>query len=259
MKTKAKQYLFAELLFVVTVIVALFLVGCDVSGITEPVDEPEGEMHDEEMMDESTEEDMEEEDSIEDELDSEEDDSEEEAESESEEVSDDTGQTTEPEGDTEAIVSAPTIFERLDADETAAETEEVSAEATEVAAEGDKEDEGEEEAKLYSVGVSQPYTPEAFAQAKKDGQTIVADVYATWCGVCAANTPRLHEALGKANDAGEDVVMFSVNFDKDGDFLKTHKVKLQSTYLLFEGGEETKRVSGSMTATAFESFIGKNS
>jgi len=117
----------------------------------------------------------------------------------------------------------------------------------------EKEDVAEE--KLYYVG-QQPYTPEAFAQAQANGETMVVDVFASWCEVCQGNKPKLTQVLSEVNNAEGEVVLFTVSYDTDRDFLTAHGVPLQATYLIFEGEQELRRVSGPMTEKAFKAFIG---
>lgn len=272
METKAKKYLIAELLFVLVVLASLFLVGCNANTAPELSNETDEVTEEEMNNDESIssearvdgdEEDnmMEDENEVEegDEMDeqqieaveerSEEEESNEESNREAgEDLGDDTDEDEGSEEGNEEI-----------ADPEVDESGEVSVNESEVAAQPESDDSGQEETKLYRTGL-QDYEAEAFAQAIADGKTVLADVHADWCPLCIANKPKLVAALSSVNNAGGEVVLFTVNFDKHRDFLAANKVPDKTTYLLFEGSEdapseEVRRVAGLLTQEAFEDFI----
>ena len=67
-------------------------------------------------------------------------------------------------------------------------------------------------------------------------------VYAGWCPVCRAQRPVL-EALAREK-AFEGVKFVTVDFDKDKEFLRTHRVANQSVILVFKNGQEVARLIG---------------
>jgi thioredoxin 1 len=83
------------------------------------------------------------------------------------------------------------------------------------------------------------YTPAAFAEAQSAGKPIVIHVHAAWCPTCRAQLPTLDEL--KAELAPSGVTFIRVDFDKDKEFLRTHRVSSQSTILTFRGDKETAR------------------
>jgi len=83
------------------------------------------------------------------------------------------------------------------------------------------------------------YTPAAFADAQSAGKSIVVHVHAAWCPTCRAQMPTLDEL--KAELAASGVTFIRVDFDKDKEFLRTHRVSSQSTVLTFRGDKETGR------------------
>lgn len=83
------------------------------------------------------------------------------------------------------------------------------------------------------------YEPENFAAAQAAGKTIVVDVHADWCPTCRAQQPTLEKL--RADKRFTNVVFVKVNFDKDKDFLRTHRIPRQSTILVFKGRNETAR------------------
>jgi thioredoxin 1 len=83
------------------------------------------------------------------------------------------------------------------------------------------------------------YTPAAFAEAQSAGKPVVVHVHAAWCPTCRAQLPTLDEL--KAELAPSGVRFIRVDFDKDKEFLRTHRVSSQSTILTFRGDKETAR------------------
>lgn len=83
------------------------------------------------------------------------------------------------------------------------------------------------------------YSPAAFAEAQSAGKPIVVHVHAAWCPTCRAQLPALDEL--KAELAPSGVLFMRVDFDKDKDFLRAHRIASQSTILTFRGDTETAR------------------
>jgi peroxiredoxin/thiol-disulfide isomerase/thioredoxin len=83
----------------------------------------------------------------------------------------------------------------------------------------------------------------AFAAAQAEDKVIVVDVHADWCPTCRRQAPILAGLLA-GEPALADVVALKVDFDRDRDFLVTHRVLQQSTILVFQGTAETARSIG---------------
>ena len=56
-----------------------------------------------------------------------------------------------------------------------------------------------------------------------EGKVVLVEVWATWCGPCKREIPRLKEAYAKYHDAGFEIVGYSI--DQDVDFLKRFLVE----------------------------------
>lgn len=92
----------------------------------------------------------------------------------------------------------------------------------------------------FAAGIK-PYDAKTFANALNAGPVVV-HVHADWCPVCKAQQPTLEKL---STDAKLSKVEFvKVNFDKDKDFLKAHRVANQSVIVVFKGGKEVARLSG---------------
>ncbi len=82
------------------------------------------------------------------------------------------------------------------------------------------------------------YSAEQFGKAQAADKTILVDVAASWCPTCKAQRPILDELR---NDKLDDTVFMRVDFDKDQDFLRAHKIPRQSTIVIFNGKTELAR------------------
>jgi thioredoxin 1 len=85
------------------------------------------------------------------------------------------------------------------------------------------------------------YEPRSFEDALASGPVVV-HVYADWCPVCRAQKPVL-AALAK-DQALAAARFITLDFDKDRQFLRTHRVANQSVILVFKNGQEAARLIG---------------
>jgi thioredoxin len=92
------------------------------------------------------------------------------------------------------------------------------------------------------AGALDRYEPRSFEEALASGRPIVVHVHAGWCPVCRAQKPVL-ETLAK-DKAFEGVELVTVDFDKDKEFLRKHRVPTQSVILAFKNGKEVARILG---------------
>lgn len=99
-----------------------------------------------------------------------------------------------------------------------------------------------------------PYDPQVFDKSVASGPVVV-HIYADWCPVCKAQQPTL-VSLSKDPKLAK-VQFFTVNFDKDKAFLRSNKVANQSVILVFKGGKEVARLSGTTDAAQIRSDVTK--
>ena len=83
------------------------------------------------------------------------------------------------------------------------------------------------------------YQPAYFADDMKVGRTVMVAVHADWCTDCRAQGPIITRLMKEP--AFEDAVGYVVNFDSERAFLADHKVRTQSTLIIFKNGEEVGR------------------
>lgn len=97
------------------------------------------------------------------------------------------------------------------------------------------------------------YTEKAFGAAQAEGKPIVIHVTASWCPTCRAQTP-IVESLA-ADDANPDLVVFTVDFDTEGEVLRAFGVRHQSTLIAFRGGEERMRSVGETSRDGIAALV----
>ncbi len=91
-----------------------------------------------------------------------------------------------------------------------------------------------------------PFTQADFAAAKKDGKSILVDIFALWCPVCRAQNPILTQLTREPEF--KDLIVFKIDFDTQkadvrelqGDLAK-HADRLQ--------GRDARRRARSATRT----------
>jgi thioredoxin-like negative regulator of GroEL len=97
------------------------------------------------------------------------------------------------------------------------------------------------------------YSSAGFDAAVKSGTPVIVHVHADWCPTCRAQAPTLQSMTGES--AYTKATFIRVNFDKDKDFLTSHKVSQQSTILVFKGGKEAARFTGITDAAQLRSRV----
>ena len=83
------------------------------------------------------------------------------------------------------------------------------------------------------------YDPVRFAEDLAAGKTVFVAVHADWCTTCAAQAPDMLEVIAEA--PFKDAIGYVVDFDTQIDFLFDYWVRVQSTLIVFSGGEEVGR------------------
>ena len=104
-----------------------------------------------------------------------------------------------------------------------------------------------------SAAETQPYSPEALAEAQTAGKPILVDVYAAWCSTCRTQKPIL--AALTAQPKYKNLLVLRADFDKDKEVLKELGVRSQSTLIVFKGDQELVRSVGSTNAVAIEGLL----
>ncbi len=95
-----------------------------------------------------------------------------------------------------------------------------------------------------------PFTWEAFAEAQKQGQSILVDISAPWCPVCRAQKPILQELT--LDPKFKDMIVLEIDFDTQKDDVRALKATSQSTLIAFKGDKETARSAGDTSMQSIE-------
>jgi thiol-disulfide isomerase/thioredoxin len=106
-----------------------------------------------------------------------------------------------------------------------------------------------------SAADKQPFDQAAFAAAQAAGKPILVEVTAPWCPTCKAQAPILAEL--KSEPRFGDLVSFNIDFDSQKDLLKTFGVRMQSTLIVFKGGQEVGRSTGDTKPASIEALLAK--
>jgi thioredoxin 1 len=83
------------------------------------------------------------------------------------------------------------------------------------------------------------YRQAYFAEDVKAGRTVVVAVHADWCSDCRVQAPIITRLMKEP--AYDKAVGYVVDFDRERAFLADHKVRTQSTLIVFKNGEEVAR------------------
>ena len=86
---------------------------------------------------------------------------------------------------------------------------------------------------------------------EKIKEKCVVDFFATWCPPCKMLSPVI-EGVSKEI---EDVKFYKVNVDENIEISNKYRILHVPTIILFENGNEAKRVSGYIDGTQLKKFI----
>ena len=81
---------------------------------------------------------------------------------------------------------------------------------------------------------------------------VLVDFFATWCGPCRMLAPILEQVAEEVKDCE----VYKVDVDEAPKVARSHGIMSVPTLILFENGEETKRVSGVRPKSQIIDFIG---
>ena len=87
-----------------------------------------------------------------------------------------------------------------------------------------------------------PFSAAAFAEAQKEGKSILVDIFAPWCPTCRAQNPILVQLTREPQF--NNLVVFKVDFDNQPDVVRSFGARSQSTLIAYKGATETGRSAG---------------
>lgn len=98
-----------------------------------------------------------------------------------------------------------------------------------------------------------PFTQADFAAAKKDGKSILVDIFAAWCPICRAQNPILTQLTREPEF--KDLIVFKIDFDTQKDDVRALKAIQQSTLIAFKGEKETGRSVGDTNPASIADLV----
>jgi thiol-disulfide isomerase/thioredoxin len=101
----------------------------------------------------------------------------------------------------------------------------------------------------------QPFTQSAFAASQKADKPILVHIWASWCPVCAAQAPTLSQI--EADPAYKDLTIYTVDFDKQKDVVKSFGARMQSTLIVYHGTVEKGRSVGDSHADTIKALVAR--
>jgi thioredoxin 1 len=98
-----------------------------------------------------------------------------------------------------------------------------------------------------------PYSKTTFDDAIKAKQTVVVDFHASWCPTCKKQEPLLNEIVSAKGY--EKIVALKADYDAEKDLKNSLKVSKQSTVVVFKGGKEVARQTGTTSKDELKKLI----
>jgi thioredoxin 1 len=98
-----------------------------------------------------------------------------------------------------------------------------------------------------------PFDARAFAAAQQAGKPVLVEIWASWCPICAKQTPILSSLT--ADPAFKDLMMFKVDFDSQKDVVRDLGASRQSTLIVFHGAKEAGRSVGDTHADSIRALV----
>jgi thioredoxin 1 len=98
-----------------------------------------------------------------------------------------------------------------------------------------------------------PFSAAAFADAQKEGKSILVDIFAPWCPVCRAQNPILVQLTREPQF--KDLVVFKVDFDNQKSDVRALKASSQSTLIVYKGESEKGRTVGDTNEKSITALV----
>lgn len=104
--------------------------------------------------------------------------------------------------------------------------------------------------------VGAPFTQAAFKAAQQQDKRILIHIEASWCPTCKAQRPIIRKLA--AEPKNQNVVIFSVNFDRQKNIVRAFHATMQSTLIAFRGSKETMRSVGDTASDSIAMLMESN-
>jgi len=96
-------------------------------------------------------------------------------------------------------------------------------------------------------------TNEEFQSLQKEGNKILLDLWAPWCGPCKSLIPRLENIDSKY----DNVTFVKMNVDENQSFAGSLGIRSIPTVIIFDGETEITRMSGAQPDNSYTDILDK--
>ncbi|GJE16116.1 thioredoxin family protein [Methylobacterium marchantiae] len=106
-----------------------------------------------------------------------------------------------------------------------------------------------------TASAAEPFDEAGFAAAQAAGRPIIVEVTAPWCPICKTQRPIL-KALSEQTRF-KNLAIYEIDFDTQKALMRRFGARMQSTLIVFKGGEEVGRSVGETQGEWIESLVEK--
>ncbi len=99
------------------------------------------------------------------------------------------------------------------------------------------------------------FDQKTFEAAQAAGKSIVLHIAAKWCETCQAQRAVLNKL--EVEPAYKDLLILTIDYDKQKDVMRSYKVTSRSTLIAFKGTTETGRMTGDTKLPVIKALIDK--
>ena len=98
-------------------------------------------------------------------------------------------------------------------------------------------------------------TVEKLNEMKQNGEKVLADFYAEWCGPCKAMGPAIESLMTEYNVEGSEVEIKKVNVDDEPGLAQKYNVRGIPTLIFLKDGEQATKISGNQSKAKITEMI----
>lgn len=98
-------------------------------------------------------------------------------------------------------------------------------------------------------------TAEELREKIKNGETMIVDFYATWCGPCKAMAPGFEQIASIKNVEGSPVRLYKYDVDSDMDLTQELEIRSVPTIKAYKSGKNVFSKTGIMMSYEINKLI----